>query len=73
MWNKKEMSELDAMLTRVPLTLNFDIDLNFQGQIVSQEWDGETSEANFFKLHMVDLWVWENILAPISVTLGQGH
>ena len=22
---------------------------------------------------MVDLWVWEKILAPISVTLGQGH
>ena len=21
---------------------------------------------------MVDLWVWENFLAPISVTLGQG-
>ena len=27
MWNKKEMSELDAMLTRVPLTLTFDLDL----------------------------------------------
>ena len=34
---------------------------------------GKTHEANFFKPHMVDLWVWENILAPISVTLGQGH
>ena len=22
---------------------------------------------------MVNLWVWENFLAPISVTLGQGH
>ena len=22
---------------------------------------------------MVNLWVWENILVPISVTLGQGH
>ena len=31
------------------------------------------TEANFFKPHMVNLWVWENILAPISVTLGQGH
>ena len=34
---------------------------------------GKTPEANFFKPHMVDLWVWENFLAPISVTLGQGH
>ena len=33
----------------------------------------KTPEANFFKLHMVNLWVWENILAPVSVTLGQGH
>ena len=24
MWNKKEMSQLDATLTRVPLTLTFD-------------------------------------------------
>ena len=22
---------------------------------------------------MFNLWVWENILLPISVTLGQGH
>ena len=29
--------------------------------------------ANFFKQHMVDLWVLEQLLAPISVTLGQGH
>ena len=34
---------------------------------------GKTPEANFFKLHMLYLWVWENVLAPISVTLGQGH
>ena len=34
---------------------------------------GKTPEAIFFKPHMVDLWVWENFLAPISVTLGQGH
>ena len=34
---------------------------------------GKTPEANFFKPHMIDLWVWENVLAPISVTLGQGH
>ena len=27
MWNKKEMSQLDATLTRVPLTLIFDLDL----------------------------------------------
>ena len=32
MWNKKEMSQLDATLTRVPLTLT----LNFQGQIASE-------------------------------------
>ena len=34
MWNTTEMSQLDAALTGIPLTLNF------QGQIVSQEWDG---------------------------------
>ena len=34
---------------------------------------GKTPEANFFKPHMVDLWVWEKILTPTSVTLGQGH
>ena len=34
---------------------------------------GKTPEANFFKPHMVNLWVWENFLAPISVTLGKGH
>ena len=27
MWNKKDMSQLDATLTRVPLTLTFDFDL----------------------------------------------
>ena len=32
MWNTKEMSPLDAVLTGVLLTLNF------EGQIVSQEW-----------------------------------
>ena len=37
MWNKKEMSQLDAMLTRVPLTLTLTFDLEFQGQIVSRE------------------------------------
>ena len=26
MWNRKEMSQLDAMLTRVPLTLTFDLE-----------------------------------------------
>ena len=26
MWNKKEMSQLDAMLTRVDLTLTFDLE-----------------------------------------------
>ena len=34
---------------------------------------GKIPEANLFKPHMVDLWVWEKILAPISVTLGQGR
>ena len=34
---------------------------------------GKTPEADFFKPHMVDLWVWENFWVPISVTLGQGH
>ena len=27
MWNKKEMSQLDALLTRIPLTSAFDLDL----------------------------------------------
>ena len=34
---------------------------------------GKTPEANFFKPYMVDQWVWKKNLAPISVTLGQGH
>ena len=34
---------------------------------------GKTPEGNFFKPPMVDLWVWEFVFAPISVTLGQGH
>ena len=34
---------------------------------------GKTPEANLFKPHMVDLWMREIFLAPISVTLGQGH
>ena len=33
----------------------------------------KTPKANFFRPHMVDLWVWEIFLAPILVTLGQGH
>ena len=41
MWNTKEMSQLDAALTAVPLTLTFD--LNFQGQIVSREWEARLS------------------------------
>ena len=28
MWNKKEMSALDATLTRVPLTLTFDLEFS---------------------------------------------
>ena len=28
MWNKKEMSQLDVTLTRVPLTLTSDLDLD---------------------------------------------
>ena len=34
---------------------------------------GKKHQANFFKPHMVNLWVLENFLVPISVTLGQGH
>ena len=30
---------------------------------------GKTPEANFFKPHMVNLWVWETLLALISVAL----
>ena len=41
MWNTKEMSHLDAVLTGVHLTLTFD--LEFQGQIVSQEWEARLS------------------------------
>ena len=37
MWNSEEMSQQDAALTGVPLT--FILTLNFQGQIVSQEWE----------------------------------
>ena len=33
MWNKKEMSQL----TRVPLILTFDLDIEFQGHILSRE------------------------------------
>ena len=34
---------------------------------------GENPEANFFKPHVVNLWAWEKMLAPIPVALGQGH
>ena len=46
------MSQLDAMLTRVHLTLTFDLDLEFSrsncisgmgGQIVSREWEVQLS------------------------------
>ena len=37
MWNTKEMSQLDAALTGVSLTLTFDL----QSQIVSQEWEAQ--------------------------------
>ena len=37
MWNKMKMSQLDATLTRVPLTLTFD--LEFSRSIVSREWN----------------------------------
>ena len=51
MWNKKEMSQLDATLTRVPLTLTFDLEFSrsncisgMGGSIVmerkGQEWLG---------------------------------
>ena len=72
MWNIKEMSQLDATLDGT-----FDFDLDIWPWIPRSNcisgMGGETPEANFFKLHMLDLWVWENFLAPISVTLGQGH
>ena len=34
---------------------------------------GKTPEANCFKPHMVNLWVWKNFSLPISVNLGQGQ
>ena len=46
MWNKKEMSQLDATLTKVPLTLTFDLDLwpwIFQGQVISREREARLS------------------------------
>ena len=44
MWNKKEMSQLDATLTRVPLTFSpWHLTLNFEGQIVSREWEARLS------------------------------
>ena len=76
MWNKKEISQLKATLTRVPLTLTFDLDLwpwIFKVKLYLGNGKGRAPEANFFKLHMLDLWVRENVLASISVILGQGH
>ena len=71
----KQMSQLHAMLTRVLLTLTFDLDLwplIYKVKLYLGNGKGETIEANFFKLHMLDLWGGGG-LAPISVTLGQGH
>ena len=34
MWNKKEMSQMDAMLTSVPFTLTFDLDF-FRSNFIS--------------------------------------
>ena len=76
MWNKKEMTQLDATLNRVPLTLTFDLDLwpwIFKLKLYLRNGKGKTPEVHFCKLHMLDLWVVGNFLAPISVTFGQGH
>ena len=73
---QKEMSQLDATLTMLPLTLTFDLDLwpwIFKVKLYVWNGKGKTPEANFFKLHMLDLWVGENFFAPILMTLGQGH
>ena len=46
MWNKKEMSQLDATLTRVPLTLTFDLNFSRSNYIsgmggpIVMEWKG---------------------------------
>ena len=34
---------------------------------------GKTPEANFFKPHMVNLWVWETCFVTMLVTLFQGN
>ena len=76
MWNKKEMTQLDATLTRVPFTLTFHLDLwpwISKVKLYLRNGKEKTTEAHFCKLHMLDLWVGGNDLAPISVTLGQGH
>ena len=40
-WNTKEMSQLDTVLTGVSLTLT--LTLNFESQIVSREWEARLS------------------------------
>ena len=49
MWNKKEMSQLDTTLTRVPLTLAFDLEISrsncisgMGGPIVMEQKGGES-------------------------------
>ena len=34
---------------------------------------GKTPDANFFKPHIINLYVWEQFLTPISLILGQSH
>ena len=39
MWNKKEMSQSDATLTKLPLTLTSTLTLDFHDQIIHREWE----------------------------------
>ena len=49
---QKKMSQLDATLTRVHLTLTFDLD--FWGQIESREWDGDALMWNAKEMGRLD-------------------
>ena len=62
---QKEMRQLDVTLTRVPLTLTCDLwPWIFKAKLYLGYGRGKTPEANFFKLHMLDLWVWEFFWHP---------